>query len=96
MSAEALTGRQVAAAGLSDWVFLLHYGLHGLETRIHTEDFAASLRIARAVGEASPPWWPPAAQRSQVLQPAASLRGWLLRWPSSSPWLPYSSIGIDP
>ncbi len=53
MSAEALTGRQVAAAGLSDWVFLLYYGLHGLETRIHTNDFADSLLVAEEIGEAA-------------------------------------------
>lgn len=53
MSAEALTGQQVAAAGLSGWVFLLHYGLHGLETRIQTADFVESMRIAQEIGEAA-------------------------------------------
>ncbi|GAB3427293.1 VOC family protein [Flindersiella endophytica] len=53
MSTEALTGQQVAEAGLDGWAFLLHYGLHGLQTRIHTEDFAAGLRIVQAIGKAA-------------------------------------------
>lgn len=53
MSTQALTGQQVSEAGLDGWAFLLHYGLHRLQTRIHTESFAAGLRLVGAIGEAA-------------------------------------------
>ncbi|MEQ7127404.1 4a-hydroxytetrahydrobiopterin dehydratase [Actinopolymorpha sp. B11F2] len=53
MSTEALTGQQVADAGLDGWAFLLYYGQGGLETRIHTKDFVTSLKVVNAIGEAA-------------------------------------------
>jgi 4a-hydroxytetrahydrobiopterin dehydratase len=53
MNTEALTGQQVAEAGLEGWAFLLYYGLYGLQTRIHTKNFATGLQIAGAIGEAA-------------------------------------------
>lgn len=53
MSAETLSGQQILEAGLDGWAFLLHYGLHGLQTRIHTEDFAAGLQVVGAIGAAA-------------------------------------------
>ncbi len=53
MTRSALTGRQIADAGLDNWAFLLHYGQGGLQTRIHTENFATGLRIATAIGQAA-------------------------------------------
>lgn len=53
MSTQALTGQQIAAAGLDGWTFLLHYGQGGLQTRLHTERFAAGMRIVTAIGSAA-------------------------------------------
>lgn len=53
MSTEALSGQQIVEAGLDGWTFLLHYGLHGLQTRIHTQDFAAGLQVVNAIGQAA-------------------------------------------
>ncbi|WP_152362182.1 VOC family protein [Microlunatus speluncae] len=53
MTTQALTGRQIADAGLEGWALLLHYGQGGLQTRIHTETFATGLRIATMIGEAA-------------------------------------------
>ncbi len=36
MSAEALSGQQILDAQLDGWTFILHYGMHGLQTRIRT------------------------------------------------------------
>ena len=51
MSTEALSGQQIVEAGLDGWTFLLHYGLHGLQTRIHTKGFAAGLQLVNAIGQ---------------------------------------------
>jgi len=51
--AEILTGQQVADSGLAGWTLLQHYGIHGLETRIHTESFAAGLGLVAAIGQAA-------------------------------------------
>jgi 4a-hydroxytetrahydrobiopterin dehydratase len=53
MSTKALTGQQVAEAGLEGWAFLLYYGLYGLQTRIHTKDFATGLQIVQEIGQAA-------------------------------------------
>jgi 4a-hydroxytetrahydrobiopterin dehydratase len=53
MSTEALTGQQVADAGLDDWAYLIAYGAGGLQTRIHTRDFAAGLQLVDAIGAAA-------------------------------------------
>lgn len=53
MSAKALTGQQVAEAGLDGWTFLLHYGLYGLQTRIHTKDFATGRQVVNEIGRAA-------------------------------------------
>jgi len=53
MSTEALSGQQIVEARLDGWTFLQHYGLHGLQTRIHTKDFAAGLQIVNAIGQAA-------------------------------------------
>ncbi|GAB3752885.1 4a-hydroxytetrahydrobiopterin dehydratase [Microlunatus parietis] len=53
MSTKALTGQQIAAAGLDGWTLLLSYGQGGLQTRIHTENFAAGLRIVEEIGRAA-------------------------------------------
>jgi 4a-hydroxytetrahydrobiopterin dehydratase len=53
MSTETLTGQQVADAGLDEWVPLMAYGALGLQTRIHTKDFAAGLAIVNAIGTAA-------------------------------------------
>jgi 4a-hydroxytetrahydrobiopterin dehydratase len=44
-----LTGRDIANQGLDGWAYLLG----GLQTRIHTSDFATGLRLVDAVGEAA-------------------------------------------
>lgn len=46
MATEALTGRQIAEATPEGWANLLG----GLQTRIHTPDFAAGLALVNAVG----------------------------------------------
>lgn len=51
MSSETLTGQQVEDARLDGWAFLLHYGVYGLETRIHSETFAVGLALVASVGE---------------------------------------------
>jgi 4a-hydroxytetrahydrobiopterin dehydratase len=53
MSTKALTGQQIAAAGLDGWTLLLSYGQGGLQTRIHTADFAAGLQLVEAIGQAA-------------------------------------------
>ena len=53
MTTETLTGKQVADAGLDDWVLLMSYGAPGLQTRIHTNDFATGLEIVNAIGAAA-------------------------------------------
>ncbi len=50
---ETLTGQQVADSGLDGWTLLLHYGIHGLDTQIHTESFGVGLRLVAAIGEAA-------------------------------------------
>lgn len=49
MSADTLTGRQIAAEGLAGWAYLLG----GLHARIHTPGFAAGLRVVNAIGAAA-------------------------------------------
>ncbi|MEV4314025.1 4a-hydroxytetrahydrobiopterin dehydratase [Actinocrispum sp. NPDC049592] len=44
-----LTGQQIADAGLQGWAFLLG----GLQTRIHTKDFATGLSLVNAIGAAA-------------------------------------------
>jgi len=41
-----LTGQQIADEGLDGWAYLLG----GLQTRIHTEDFATGLSVVNAIG----------------------------------------------
>lgn len=53
MSMKALTGKQIAAAGLDGWAFLLSYGQGGLQTRIHTANFAAGLQVVEEIGRAA-------------------------------------------
>lgn len=53
MSPEALSRQQIAEAGLDGWAFMVKYGLSGLETRIHTKDFAAGRQIVNAIGMAA-------------------------------------------
>lgn len=53
MNTEALSGQQIVEAGLDGWTFLLHYGLHGLQTRIHTKCFADGARIVHEIGQAA-------------------------------------------
>ncbi len=53
MSSEALTGQQVDDAGLDGWAFLLHYGIHGLQTRIHTKASADGLLSISSIGQAA-------------------------------------------
>ncbi|MGH1564286.1 4a-hydroxytetrahydrobiopterin dehydratase [Mumia sp. DW29H23] len=49
MSTDTLTGQQVADEDLDGWVLLLG----GLQTRIHTPDFATGLRVVDAIGAAA-------------------------------------------
>ena len=44
-----LDGRQIAAEGLTGWVYLLG----GLQTRMRTGDFATGLRVVAAIGAAA-------------------------------------------
>ncbi len=44
-----LTGRQIAGEGLHGWAFLLG----GLQTRVHTRDFATGLAVVAAIGAAA-------------------------------------------
>jgi 4a-hydroxytetrahydrobiopterin dehydratase len=53
MSTKALTGQQVADAGLDGWTFLVYYGLFRLHTRIHTKDFASCRQIVNEIGQAA-------------------------------------------
>lgn len=53
MSTKALTGQQVADAGLDGWTFLVYYGLFRLFTRIHTKDFATGRQLVDAIGRAA-------------------------------------------
>ena len=46
-----LSGQQIADAGLDGWAYLLG----GLQTRIHTKNFATGLSVVNAIG-ASPFW----------------------------------------
>lgn len=49
MSATKLTGQQIADEALAGWVNLLG----GLQTRIHTSDFATGLAVVNAIGAAA-------------------------------------------
>ncbi|WP_152362302.1 VOC family protein [Microlunatus speluncae] len=53
MSTETLSGQQVADLGLDGWAFLLHYGVYGLQTRIHTKSFATGLELIGSIGRAA-------------------------------------------
>jgi 4a-hydroxytetrahydrobiopterin dehydratase len=53
MSTETLTGQQVADAGLDGWAYLTAYGAGGLQSRLHTKDFATGLQIVNAIGQAA-------------------------------------------
>jgi 4a-hydroxytetrahydrobiopterin dehydratase len=53
MTTTALTGQQIADAGLTGWAFIQDYGLFRLETRIRTGSFSASLRLVAAIGAAA-------------------------------------------
>lgn len=53
MSAEALSGQQIVDSQLDGWTFILQYGLHGLQTRIHTKSFADGAKIVSRVGQAA-------------------------------------------
>ncbi len=53
MTRQALTGQQIAEAKLDGWTMLLSYGQGGLQTRIHTENFAQGLRIVESIGRAA-------------------------------------------
>lgn len=53
MTAQVLTGQQIAAADLDGWTLLLSFGQGGLETRIHTENFTQGLRIVESIGRAA-------------------------------------------
>jgi 4a-hydroxytetrahydrobiopterin dehydratase len=53
MTTRALTGQQIADAGLTGWAFIQDYGLFRLETRIHTASFSASLQLVAAIGAAA-------------------------------------------
>ena len=44
-----LTGQQIADEGLDGWAYLLG----GLQTRIHTKDFATGLSVVNAIGAAA-------------------------------------------
>lgn len=44
-----LTGQQIAAEGLDGWAYLLG----GLQTRLHTGDFATGLALVNAIGAAA-------------------------------------------
>src|SRR6266496_3184002 len=44
-----LPGQQIADEGLTDWAYLLF----GLQTRVHTENFATGLAIVNAIGAAA-------------------------------------------
>jgi 4a-hydroxytetrahydrobiopterin dehydratase len=49
MSTQKLTGQQIVDAGLTGWAYLLG----GLQTRIHTNDFATGLQVVAAIGAAA-------------------------------------------
>lgn len=53
MRNETLTGQQIEDARLDGWAFLLHYGVYGLETRIHTPTFATGLDLVASIGRAA-------------------------------------------
>jgi len=53
MSAEVLSRQRVADAKLDGWAFLVKYGLFGIETRIHTKDFATGCQVVNAIGQAA-------------------------------------------
>lgn len=53
MNTKALTGQQIADAGLDGWVLLVYYGLGGIQTRINTDSFSSGLQIVTAIGEAA-------------------------------------------
>jgi len=48
-----LSGQQILDAQLDGWTFILHYGMHGLQTRIHTKDFAAGAQLVSRIGQAA-------------------------------------------
>lgn len=53
LTTETYTGQQVEDAGLEGWALLLHYGVYGLETRIHTKTFGTGLQLVTAIGKAA-------------------------------------------
>jgi 4a-hydroxytetrahydrobiopterin dehydratase len=53
LSTETLSGQQVEDARLDGWAFLLHYGVYGLETRLHTGSFATGLQLVASIGLAA-------------------------------------------
>jgi len=53
LNTATLTGQQVEDAGLVGWAFLLHYGVYGLETRLHTGSFATGLQLVASIGRAA-------------------------------------------
>jgi 4a-hydroxytetrahydrobiopterin dehydratase len=53
MSTEALTGQQIAEAGLDGWASIVHYGRFRLHSRIHTNDFATGRRVVDAICQAA-------------------------------------------
>ncbi|MBM7784692.1 VOC family protein [Tenggerimyces flavus] len=53
MTTKALTGRDIAEAGLTGWAFIQDYGLFRLETRIQTGSYSASLQLVAALGAAA-------------------------------------------
>ncbi|HVX47462.1 MAG TPA: VOC family protein [Mycobacteriales bacterium] len=53
MSTEGLTAQQIADAGLEGWVLMVHYGLAGLQTRIHTDGFAGGTQLVTAISGAA-------------------------------------------
>lgn len=53
MDIETLSGRQVEDARLGGWAFLLHYGVYGLETRVHAGTFAIGRQLVASIGQAA-------------------------------------------
>lgn len=49
MSSEALTGQQIAEAGLDGWALVTHYGRFRLQARIHAQTYAAGLELLNAI-----------------------------------------------
>lgn len=53
LTTKTLTGEQVEAAQLDGWALLLHYGVFGLETRVHTSTFGTGLALVASIGQAA-------------------------------------------